>query len=259
MEMRKAARRISIGLCTAPLVLGLMAQQPMPRTTTEKIKGVASTKTEHLRGTVVFVEGNRLVVKMASGDLRTFETPESRRFIIDGKELTVGELKPGTKLTATVTTTTTPVLERTTTIGTGKVWFVSGNSVIITLPNNENRMYKVNDNYRFNVNGQKASVHELRKGMVIAAEKIVEAPKTEIASNVAVTGSAPPPPRTEMARAPEPTRPARMPARRLLLLPRLLPFAGLRRRLRPPSRSPRRPTCRTPPARFPCWVSLGSC
>ena len=111
--MRKAARRISIGLCTAPLVLGLMAQQPMPRTTTEKIKGVSSARSEHLRGTVVFVEGNRLVVKMASGGPQgTFETPESRRFIIDGREMTVGELKPGTKLTATVTTTTTPVLER---------------------------------------------------------------------------------------------------------------------------------------------------
>jgi LPXTG-motif cell wall-anchored protein len=188
----------------APLVLGLMAQQPMPRTTTEKIRGAGSAQTEHLRGTVVFVEGNRLVVKMANGDIRTFEPPDSRKFIIDGKELTVGELKPGTKLSATVTTTTTPVIERTTTVGTGKVWFVSGNSVILTLPNNENRMYKVNDNYRFNVNGEKASVHELRKGMVISAEKIVEAPKTEIASDVAVTGSAPPPPRTEVARAPEP-------------------------------------------------------
>jgi len=209
--MRKAARRMLIGLCTAPLVFGLMAQEQMPRTTTERIKHAPSVKTDHLRGTVVYVEGNRLVVRMSTGELRTFETPDSRRFIIDGKELTASELKPGTKLTATMTTTTTPVTERTTTIGTGKVWFVSGNSVIITLPNNENRMYKVNENYRFNVNGEKASVHELRKGMVISAEKIVEAPKTEIASDVAVTGSAPPPPRTEVARAPEP-KPRPMPA-----------------------------------------------
>ena len=201
--MRKTTRRILIGLCTAPMVFGLMAQQPMPRTTTEKLRGAASSKTEMLHGTVVFVEGNRLVVKMSSGDLRTFEVPDHRRFVIDGKEQTVGELVPGTRLAATVTTTTTPVTERTTTIGTGKVWFVSGNSVILTLPNNENRMYKVNENYRFNVNGEKASVHELRKGMVISAEKIVESPKTEVASDVAVTGSAPakPQPKTEVARA----------------------------------------------------------
>jgi LPXTG-motif cell wall-anchored protein len=184
----------------------------MPRTTTEHVKGASTAKTEHLRGTVVYVEGNRLVVKMSTGDLRTFEVPDSRRFVIDGKEMTVSELKPGTKLTASVTTTTTPVTERTTTVGTGKVWYVAGNTVILTLPNNENRMYKVNESYRFMVNGQKASVHELRKGMVIAAEKIVESPRTEVASDVAVTGSAPPPPaapRKEVARAAEPApRPA---------------------------------------------------
>jgi len=209
--MQKTVRRILIGLCAAPMVFGLMAQE-MPRTTKQNVKGAASAKTEHLRGTVVFVEGNRLVVKMSTGDLRTFEVPDERRFIIDGKEMKVNQLEPGTKLAATVTTTTTPVTERTTTVGTGKVWYVAGNNVILTLPNNENRMYKVNENYRFIVNGQKASVHDLRKGMTIAAEKIVEEPKTEVASDVAVTGSAPPRPqpvRTEVARAPEPKpRPA---------------------------------------------------
>ena len=211
--MQKTVRRILIGLCTAPMVFGLMAQE-MPRTTTERLKGTATVKTEQLRGTVVFVEGNRLVVKMSTGDLRTFDVPESRRFVIDGKELRVNEIQPGTKLAATVTTTTTPVTERTTTIGTGKVWWVSGNNVIVTLPNNENRMYKVNESYRFTVEGKKASVHDLRRGMMIAAEKIVEEPSMEIASGVAVTGTAPPrpaPARTEVARA-LPPRPTPTPA-----------------------------------------------
>ena len=100
-------------------------------------------------------------------------------------------MKPGTKLKATVTTTTTPVTDRTTTVGTGKVWFVSGNTVILTLPNNENRMYKVAESYRFIIDGQKASVHDLRKGMTVSAEKIVEAPRTEIAQDTIVTGHAP--------------------------------------------------------------------
>jgi hypothetical protein len=72
------------------------------------------------------------------------------------------------------------------------VWFVSGNQLIVTLPNNENRIYTVNDDYRFTVEGQPASVHDLRKGMVISAQKIVEEPRTEMASDVAVTGEAPP-------------------------------------------------------------------
>ena len=157
-------------------------------------------------------------MKMSTGEVREFHTPESRRFIIDGKELTTGELKPGTKLTATVTTTTTPVMDRTTTIGTGKVWWVNGNTVIVTLPNNENRMYKVNDNYRFMVGGQPASVHDLRQGMIISAEKIVEEPRTEIATDTVVTGTAPPPvvaqaPPRQQPAAPKPSAPpARAPA-----------------------------------------------
>ena len=134
-------------------------------------------------------------------------SPESRKFIIDGRELTVHELKPGTRLSATLTTTTTPVTERTTTVGTGKVWFVSGKTVILTLPNNENRMYTVKDDYKFIIEGNKnASVFDLRKGMVVSAQRIVEEPKTEIASNTVVTGQAPPPPapRPVVAQTPPP-------------------------------------------------------
>ena len=82
---------------------------------------------------------------------------------MDGQELRLEQLKPGMKLQATVTTTVTPVTERTTTIGSGKVWYVSGNTLIVTLPNNENRTFKVDDLYRFNVGGQPASVHDLRR------------------------------------------------------------------------------------------------
>jgi LPXTG-motif cell wall-anchored protein len=76
------------------------------------------------------------------------------------------------------------------------------------LPNNENKMYKVQDSYRFTVNGEKASVHDLKKGMVISAQKIVEEPKTEIASNTEVVGHAPPPPEAKpvVAEAPAPAK-----------------------------------------------------
>src|SRR5580765_5981910 len=162
----------SIALIAAFTMVSMtaIAQQPMPQTTKEVIKGTAAIKTERLQGTVEYVEGNTLLVRMVDGNMREFNVPETRKFVIDGKELTVHDLKPGTRLTATVTTTITPVTERTTTIGSGRVWYVSGNTVIVTLPNNENRQYKVDDSYRFNVGGQKASVHDLKKGMIINAE-----------------------------------------------------------------------------------------
>jgi hypothetical protein len=199
-----------------------------------------------MRGTVAHVEGNNLVVRMSSGEIRYFQPPESRRFIIDGRELTLRELKPGTTLTATVTTTTTPVTDRTTTIGTGTVWFVSGPNVIITLPNGENRMYKVTDDYRFTVAGKKATVYDLRKGMRIAAEKIVEVPRTEMASNVVVTGQAPPAPqpKTEVAQAPRrevapPPEPAPEPAREPTPAPAPAPQAAAApAKVLPPTASP---------------------
>ena len=196
--MTTTIRRTLTKLCTtatAFTILSVIATaQQMPTTTTEHVKGTPTVTTQHLSGNVVQVDGNNLLVRLSTGELRNFTVPDSRKFLVDGQELSVHDLKPGTKLTATMTTTTTPVTERTTTIGTGKVWFVQGNTVIITLPNNENRMYKVQDSYRFNVGGQSASVHDLRKGMTVSAEKIVEAPRTEIASNTVVTGHAPPPP-----------------------------------------------------------------
>jgi len=189
--VRRALITFSAALIAVPFCV--MAQ-PMPKTTKESVPGQAQVKTEQLSGTVLFVEGNKLAVRMSSGEVRNFDVPGSRRFNIDGKELTVDQLQPGTKLNATVTTTTTPITDRTTTVGTGKVWFVSGNTVILTLPNNENRSYKVTESYRFNVDGRPASVHDLRKGMTIAAQKIVEEPRVEIASDTTVTGHAPPPP-----------------------------------------------------------------
>jgi hypothetical protein len=206
-------------LCTAAVAItvlsGIGIAQNMPKTTTEKLSGDSKVTTQQLSGTIVAVEGSNLVVRMSTGGLRTFNVPESRKFIVDGKELSVHELQPGTRLTATVTTTATSVTERTTTVGSGKVWYVSGNTVMLTLPNNENRMYKVKDSYRFNVNGQPATVHDLKKGMTVHAEKIVEEPKTEIASDTVVTGHAPPPPpeaKPTVAEAPAPAKEEAAPA-----------------------------------------------
>jgi len=201
--MKPTIRIALIALCVAALSLTLFAQQQMPQTKKESIENSQQVSTEQFNGTVVIAQNGTLVVKMANGDLRTFNPPESRRFLVDGKELTVNELKPGTKLHATVTTTKTSITDRTTTVGSGKVWFVSGNTVILTLPNNENRQYKVQESYRFTVDGKPASVHDLRKGMTVAAQKIVEEPRVEIASNTSVTGEAPPPPKP-VAEAPAP-------------------------------------------------------
>ena len=177
--------------CIAFVLGGFLTAQQMPQTTKERIKTGSSTTTKEINGTVVAVEGNTLVVKLSTGEIETFNPPDSRKFIIDGQEQTVHDLKVGTKLHAKQTVTQTSITERTTTVGTGKVWYVAGPNVILTLPNGENRQYKVKDDYKFIVDGQPATVFELRKGMVVSAEKIVEAPHVEMATDVQVTGTAP--------------------------------------------------------------------
>jgi len=187
--MSKACRAILIGLCATGVTAVLPAQQ-MPTVTKETIPAHSTVTKQKFSGKVLVAEGNHLLVRMSTGDLRIFDVPEQTRFIVDGKQLTVSDLKPGTKLNATVTTTKSTVIDRTTTVGSGRVFHVSGNTVVLTLPNNENRMYKVLDTYRFVVDGQPASVSELRKGMVVSAQKIVEEPRTELASETKVIGHA---------------------------------------------------------------------
>ena len=192
---------------TLTALLASTAAAQMPQTATQETKGAATVTSEKMSGEVVMVEGDTVIVKMSNGDLRTFaNVPESRRATIDGKEVGVRDLKPGTKLSATITKTETPITVRTTTVGTGRVAFVSGSTVILTLPNGENKQYKVKPDYKFNINGKPASVYQLRQGMTVSAEKIVEEPKVEIATDTKVVGQAPPAPK------PAPTAAAATPA-----------------------------------------------
>ena len=160
---------------------------------TEKIPGAASHEvTAKMTGEVVWVQGNWLAANMQpNGRLSIFNVQPDREFIIDGQTKHIGDLKQGTVLTATVITTTQPVTVRTTSSLSGTVWYVSGNYVILTLENGENKEYNVPESYRFNVEGKPASVHELKQGMKVSATKIVEEPRTEISTKTTITGKAP--------------------------------------------------------------------
>lgn len=186
------SRRILHGLCMlSTLFAGLSMTAVAQTNTSQTIAGTATSTTRKERGTVTYVEGNTLVVKMSTGEVRTLTVPDSRTALIDGKEVTIHDLKVGTTLTATITTTTTPVVDRTVTNLKGTVWYVAAPTVILTLPDGTNKVYKSLPGYKFTINGQPATVFQLRKGMEISAEKVVEQPSTQISSNTTVTGHAP--------------------------------------------------------------------
>ena len=133
------------------------------------------------------MEGTYLLVKLQSGEVRVFNVDPARRFIVDGTPLTVHQLKPGTILTATYTSTP-PVGAPVATV-TGKVWYASGNTVILTFPDGTNKSYTVPASFKFLVNGQPTSVNKLRKGMKVTAHRIPEPPAVEISHDIEVTGT----------------------------------------------------------------------
>ena len=71
-----------------------------------------STATETKKFQVIAVDGDELVVRLPEGT-RKLTVPPDFRFTVDGKSLSVQELKPGMAGTATITTKTTAIPVRT--------------------------------------------------------------------------------------------------------------------------------------------------
>jgi hypothetical protein len=79
---------------------------------------------------VITVDGNLLVVRLPEGT-REIAVPEGFMFTVDGKQLSVRELKPGMRGTATITTKTTVTPVTVTEVKNGTVVQSSGANVII--------------------------------------------------------------------------------------------------------------------------------
>ena len=185
-------RVLITGVALLALVADAGALRAQTKTTTESVKGAAHVTSTRMTGVVDWVQGNTLVARMQpNGHYHVFSVQPGREFVIDGQTRHIGDLKPGTVLTATVTTTTRPVTVRTTSALNGTVFWVQGNYVVLTLENGENHEYHVPASFKFVVEGKPASVSELKQGMKVSATKIVEEPYTELATNTVVTGKAP--------------------------------------------------------------------
>jgi hypothetical protein len=190
--MSMLSKTIRLSLVTTGALCLAASALAQPTTTKEKVAGNATVTTKQLKGEVVQVKGDSLVAKMMpGGEHRLFAIPPGKMATIDGHQMALNKVKPGTVLTADVTITETPVIDRTVTTLNGTVWHSSPNTVILTLENGENRQYDVPEGTKFTVNGQERSAMELRPGMTVTATKIVEQPRVEISQTAAVTGKSP--------------------------------------------------------------------
>ena len=152
-------------------------------------------------GTVIHVYGNNLVVEMADGTIKEFDVPEGFTFDIDGKQVPVGNLKPGTKLASVVTTTETPHEVQVTEFKSGTVVKVVGTTLIVRMADGEIRRLKnVPRDQRFEVDGKDLDVTQLREGMKLRAKVVSTHVAVITEEDVMVAGTAPEAPRPAAAR-----------------------------------------------------------
>ena len=202
MKPNNIIGRLIYGVLSVGLFLAFaVCMRAQVETVTTTTAGQATKAISVERGEVVYVAGHDLVVKMEDGTIRHFANlPDSVKVDVNGQMLGVPELKPGMKLHRTITTTTTPqVITKVETIR-GRIFHVTPpRSVVITMADNKNHVFKIPKGTKFDIGGQETDAWGLKKGMEIKVTSVTESPETHVAEQRYTTGTMPAPPPPEVA------------------------------------------------------------
>jgi hypothetical protein len=158
---------------------------------------------------VLAVYGNTLDVKLPEGS-RELTVPEDFRFTVNGQQLSVHELKPGMKGTATITTKTTVTPVTVTEVKNGTVMQRSGSSIIVRTDQGI-KMFSEGELDKRGVklvkDGQPAQLTDFREGDKLSATIITSRPpKVMTEQQVNATLAAAPSAAAGGAAAPAPAR-----------------------------------------------------
>ena len=127
---------------------------------------------------VLAVDGNVLVVNLPEGT-REITVPAGFRFTVNGQPMSVQQLKPGMKGTATITTKTTVTPVTVTEVKSGTVMQSSGSSIIVRTDEGV-KMFTQADADKRGVkimrDGQPAQITDLRQGDQLTATIITSKP-----------------------------------------------------------------------------------
>ena len=172
----------------AGLVAGLSAMASAQTTTTSETK----------KFEVIAVDGNQLVVTLPEGT-REIAVPPGFMFTVNGKQLSVQQLKPGMAGTATITRSTTVTPVTATEVKNGTVVQASGASIIVRTDDGF-KMFTQGDVDKRGVKimrgGKPAAVSDFRTGDQLSAIIITSLPPrvvTEQEVNATLTASGAPP------------------------------------------------------------------
>ena len=179
-----------------------------------------SAATEVKKFEVIAVDGNDLVVRLPEGT-RQINVPPGFVFTVNGKPLSVSDLKPGMSGTATITTTTTVTPVTVTEVKSGTVALVSGTAVYVRTPEGV-RLFTQSEldkrGIKIFVDGKPRAVNELHEGNKLTATIITTKPPSivtekEVQATLAKTGAAPAAAAAAPAPSPAPApRPAPAPS-----------------------------------------------
>ena len=176
----------ALSVCAMVLAAGTASAQTQTRTST-------TTKFE-----VISVVGNQLVIRTPEGT-KEYAVPEDFRFTVDGKSLSVHELKPGMAGTATVTTLTTSKTVQVTEVRSAKVMQAQGNSVILRAQDGTFKLFTSEDAARYKIqilkDGKPIEFQQLRANDLVTATFVTEKVRTltqqEVDARLAADAPAP--------------------------------------------------------------------
>lgn len=142
---------------------------------------------------VIHVSGHEIVVELENGKFELLNLGPDATFHVDGKELALQELTPGTMLSQEIHPVTTP--QEVTTLRTlnGRVWHVnpSHNRLILSLPEGGTREFTVPNDAVFHIDGEDKTLLNLKKGMKISATVLTVEPLQSATLHTVITGQAP--------------------------------------------------------------------
>jgi hypothetical protein len=156
-----------------------------------------STTTETKKFQVISVDGNQLVVRLPEGT-REMTVPEDFRFTVDGKALSVHELRPGMAGTATITTKTIVTPVTVTEVKNGTVVHALGQSIIVRTAEGEVKQFTQSDIDKRGVKimreGKPAGISDFRANDRLTATIITSKPphvmtEREVQATLAKSGA----------------------------------------------------------------------